>query len=122
MQPDNRYSYAETDAQHLLFRLGAGPHYQGYRYTLYALLLIQRNEECLTATSKLLYPDIALHYHTTCNVVERNIRTISEVAWKMNADALREMAGYPLSKRPSVTHFLSILYHYLLFHRNCQSL
>ena len=49
----------------LLTLLGADLHYIGFRYTEYALLLMEEDEQCIHSVTKCLYPEIARRYHAT---------------------------------------------------------
>lgn len=103
------------DVQRILSHLGIGPHYTGYRYAEYALMSIQEDEDRLLSVSKTLYPDIAAHFHTTCSAVERNLRTLAEVAWRSEPELLQLMAGHPMDKRPQASKFLGMLWIYLAY-------
>lgn len=94
----------------LLTLLGADLHYIGFRYTEYALLLMEEDEQCIHSVTKCLYPEIARRYQTSCHAVERNIRTLSQVAWKSEPGLLQKMAGHTLEKRPTSSQFLAILF------------
>lgn len=62
--------------------------------------------------TKWLYPDVAKHYRTTWKCVERDIRTVVNVAWKTNPELLGEMAQRFLSRKPKPSQFLAILSSY----------
>ena len=93
----------------LLCRLGVAARYTGFFHVSYAVYLAVRQPERLLLVTKWLYPEVAAHYHTTWQCVERNIRTISAVAWQAQRPLLESMAGHPLTKRPTATAFLAIL-------------
>ena len=105
--------FTNSDIHKLLTQLGADLHYTGYRYTEYALLLIKEDEQCIHSVTKWLYPEIAKRYQTSCNAVERNIRTLSQVAWRTESQLLLIMAGHTLDRRPTSSQFLAILFAYL---------
>lgn len=71
------------------------------------------DEQCIHSVTKCLYPEIARRYQTSCHAVERNIRTLSQVAWKSEPGLLQKMAGHSLEKRPTSSQFLAILFSYL---------
>ena len=98
-----------TVAYDLLYRLGITANYTGFFYVTYAVYLIQLQPERLLLVTKWLYPEVAKHYRTNWKAVERNIRTAVNVAWELHPEILEDMAGGPLSKRPSNTRFLAIL-------------
>ena len=64
--------------------------------------------------SRRLYPDVAEKLNCTPGCVERNIRTVIDLAWRNNPDYLSELAGYKLTQSPNVKQFLDILVTYLL--------
>lgn len=104
--------FDSTEIYKLLTQLGADLHYIGFRYTEYALLLMGEDEQCIHSVTKCLYPEIARRYQTSCHAVERNIRTLSQVAWKSEPGLLQKMAGHSLEKRPTSSQFLAILFSY----------
>ena len=103
-------SFRITDIQKLLFRLGITLRYIGFRYAEEALLLMKDDETRIFSVTKCLYPPIARKYSTSINAVERDIRTLSLVAWTKKREDLEELAGHSLDRRPTSTHFLAILY------------
>lgn len=110
----HKTDFVFADVQKLLLHLGVAPHYTGYRYAEYALMLLKEDEERILSVTKWLYPEIARKYHTTVNAVERNIRTLSEVAWKTEPEKLEKLAGHTLVKRPTSSQFLALLFAYLM--------
>ena len=104
--------FDSTEIYKLLTQLGADLHYIGFRYTEYALLLMGEDEQCIHSVTKCLYPEIARRYQTSCHAVERNIRTLSQVAWKSEPGLLQKMAGHSLEKRHPVS-FLQSYFHIL---------
>ncbi len=97
------------DASQLLRRLGVTPEYHGFDYFLYALEICRSDPEARQLVTKWLYPDIAKRYGTTWGAVERSLRTAVKAAWRTDPALLRELAGYPLSRRPTPSQFLAIL-------------
>lgn len=110
-----RLRYQTDDIQKTLFCLGITRRYIGYRYAEEALLLLRDDENRIYSVTKCLYPVIARKYTTSVNAVERDIRTLSLVAWRSRRQTLEEMAGHPLEHRPTSSHFLAILYAHLLY-------
>ena len=98
----------------LLFRLGVTANYTGFFYTAYAVELCVEQPDRLLLVTKWLYPEVAKQYHTNWKAVERNIRTIVGVVWKLNQELLVELARRPLEKRPCTSQFLAILSSYLI--------
>lgn len=100
----------EREIAYLIRCLGIGATYRGYRYLNYGIKLCLEDEDYLLSVSKLLYPQIAKHYHTTSYSVERDIRTVIKVCWERgNKKLLEEIALRPLHIRPSSSEFLDIL-------------
>ena len=105
--------FDSSEIHTILTLLGADLHYVGYRYTEYALMLMKEDEERIHCVTKCLYPEIAKRYQTSCNSVERNIRTLSQVAWRSQPRLLQKLAGHTLDRRPTSSQFLAILFAYL---------
>lgn len=100
----------EQNIEYLIRSLGIGATYRGYRYLNYGIKLCLEDEDYLLSVSKLLYPQIAKYYNTTCYSVERDIRTVIKVCWERgNKRLLQEIALRPLNVRPSSSEFLDIL-------------
>lgn len=93
----------------LLYRLGITTNYTGFHETAYAVSLCVRNPERLMLVTKWLYPDVAKQYRTTWKAVERNVRTVVEMAWQNDAALLEEIAGKALQRKPRAAQFLSML-------------
>ena len=96
-----------------LHGLGIGGNYGGYYQTAYAVTLVFKEPDRLLLVTKWLYPEIAKHFGTTWQCVERNIRTVVNLAWRRNRTQLEALAGYPLEKKPSVGQFIAILAYHL---------
>ena len=93
----------------LMHRLGVTANYTGYFYAAYAVMLSTKQPERLLLITKWIYPDVAKHFHTSWRSVERNIRTISRIAWETNRPELERMAHHSLPNCPSAGVFLAIL-------------
>ena len=112
----NAMEYNMT-AKSVLHQLGIGMSYSGYNYILYAIKLIEQDEELLTSITKILYIDIAKEFTTSQSCVERNIRKVIEVIWKkddFNDVIIRKIFGQRyLTRKPSNKEFLELLYEYI---------
>ena len=97
----------------LLYHLGITEKYVGFFHTTYAVCLSIHQPERLLLVTKWLYPDVAKHYNTNWRNVERTIRTVAAVAWKLRPEMLSFLANRTLDRRPGNTQFISILVHYL---------
>jgi len=100
----------EQKIEYLIRSLGIGATYRGYRYLSYGIQLCLENEDYLLSVSKMLYPQIAEHYYTTCYSVERDLRTVIKVCWdRGNKNLLQEIALRPLFNKPPSSEFFDIL-------------
>ena len=98
----------------LLMRFGVGRKYQGFDQCAHAVYLSAEQPERLTLVTKWLYPDVAKQFGVSWTVIERNLRTVSRIAWENNRPLLEQLAGRALSAIPSSTEFVKILaYHFL---------
>ena len=95
--------------QDLLMRLGITPNYMGYHLANTAIRLAKESPESLLMVTKLLYPAVGKRHHVTWQAVERDLRTVINLAWKYNPTLLRRLAGFPLPHKPTVAQFISIL-------------
>lgn len=99
---------------HLLLSLGIHSTYNGFHYLCYALELCAENEDYLLTVYKNLYADVAARFHTNRNNIERCLRTVITSCWERgNRQLLIELAGYPLTAKPTNSEFIDILYHAL---------
>lgn len=97
----------------ILFMLGVTANYTGMSQAAYAILLCAEQPERLLLISKWVYPDVAVHCHTSQNAVERNLRTVGCVIWKENRSLLEKLACRALDHRPSTAQLLAILVNYV---------
>lgn len=67
------------------------------------------DENALLKLQRRIYTPVAARYNSTAGSVERNIRTVSRVAWETSPDALQKMAGYALYGPPSAAELIEIL-------------
>lgn len=105
----------DLEIEYLIRSLGIGATYRGYRYLSYAVKLCLKDEDYLLSVSKLLYPEIANKFCTTCSSVERDLRTVVKVCWERgNRKYLQDIALHPLSFKPTSSEFLDILVGHLL--------
>ncbi|MCI8849168.1 MAG: sporulation protein [Oscillibacter sp.] len=93
----------------LLRRLGANATYKGFFLTAAAVWLCTTKQSSLLLVTKDLYPKVAQMYGTNWRAVERNIRTVSALAWEKNPALLQRLAGTALAQRPNASYFLAIL-------------
>lgn len=106
----------------LLCQLGILPNHKGFFQTAYAVSLCMEQQERLLLVTKWLYPDVAEKYDTNWKAVERNIRTVSAIAWKRNRPLLESLAKRPFERRPRSAEFLALLFYTLLSGESLNSL
>lgn len=104
----------DTDSiQAALRSLGITAQYKGYRQVTMAVQLAMEDEDRLYSVTKAIYWEVADRIHCGRAQIERNLRTISHRAWRVNPSGLREMARYPLTASPTATELIAILVAYL---------
>ena len=97
------------DIFELLYQLSISANYTGFFQTAYAVELCRTEPERLLLVTKMVYPEVAKLYRTSCSAVERNIRTVCGIAWKNNRHLLEQLAHKPFTQKPCNTQFLAIL-------------
>ena len=109
MTPNALPTVEHTKVHTLLHQLGVLPKYKGFYHTSFACCLCMQQPERLQLVTKQIYPEVAKHFDTNWHCVERNIRTVSSLAWHKNRTLLEDMARCELLKRPTASAFLAIL-------------
>ena len=94
----------------LLYQLGISANYKGFLHTAYAVSLCVEQQDRLLLVTKWLYPDVARKYGTNWKAVERNIRTVSTIAWKHNLPLLESLSHRHLDRRLRSAEFLAVLF------------
>ena len=97
------------DILNLLHQLSISANYTGFFQTACAVELCRTEPERLLLVTKMVYPDVAKLYRTSCSAVERNIRTVCGIAWKNNRRLLEQLAHKPFPQKPCNTQFLATL-------------
>ena len=95
----------------LLRCLGVPETYKGFRYAAYAAALCALSQERLLLVTKRLYPDIAKRFDTSWSCVERDLRTMIDVAWNRNPSLLAKLARCTLGTKPPCAQFIAALTH-----------
>ena len=95
----------------LLYQLGISANYKGFLHTAYAVSLCVEQQDRLLLVTKWLYPDVARKYGTNWKAVERNIRTVSTIAWKHNLPLFESLSHRHLDRRLRSAEFLAVLFH-----------
>lgn len=98
-----------SDIYDLLYRLGLTANYTGFFRISYAIFLSVENPQRLALVTKWLYPEVAKHYGTTWQAVERNIRAAVTLIWNHRSPLLPELFGVPLPPKPRNAKFLAVV-------------
>ncbi|MBP3314016.1 MAG: sporulation initiation factor Spo0A C-terminal domain-containing protein [Oscillospiraceae bacterium] len=93
----------------LLYRLGAKATHTGFFYTARATLLSLRSPDLLMQTTKSLYPEVAMHYNTSWQCVERCIRYTLSTIWDDHPYCFQRVTDYYSTTRPTPTEFIALL-------------
>lgn len=97
-----------------LLRLGIPRALVGFRYHTDAIMWAVQEPGCTDFITKELYPDIARRHRVTASQVERSMRTAVQRCWSSERrEALDEMAGYHLTKRPTNSEFIQLVAAYI---------
>ncbi len=105
----------EKGIKAILRQLDVKSSYQGYNYVVYGIELVLKDQGRLKYVTKLLYPDIAVKYHTSWKCVERNIRTVVRAVWKTdNPELLTTICGGAKLERPNNCQFFQIMSQYVM--------
>ena len=92
----------------LLYQLGLAAKSTGFFHLAYTVRLAAWEPQRLLDPDW-LYPETARHYRTDPEMVEKDIRKLSSLAWKRAPDRLCRMAGTPLTRALPPVQFLKIL-------------
>lgn len=100
---------------------GVNRSYTGYDYVIHGLLLIIEDSDRLNCITKSLYLDIARHFHTSWNCVEKNMRTIVTSVWNSHNTELLEVIFNKSNrdKKPTNKEFLKYMYDYVIHTDDC---
>ena len=83
--------------------LGITPNYKGYQQAVCAIQLALEEESRLRNVTKEIYWVVADAMGCARSDIERNLRTLSLRAWRVNPLRLQEIAPYPLSAPPAAS-------------------
>lgn len=85
----------ERHVTKIILDMGVPAHLRGYHYLREAIIISQGDMEIVSSVTKLLYPSVAKHFHTTDQKVERAIRNAIEVSWSRgNLETFEDLFGY----------------------------
>lgn len=103
----------ERKIVNLLHCLGIHRTTLGFRYLKQALLLCLQNEDYMFCYTR-LFADVAAYYSTTADSVDHCIRwAVEKCYYHGNPKLLEEIAGYKITRRPTNSEFIEILFHHL---------
>ena len=97
----------------LLEQLGLARQEKGFERLSYAIALTAQEFERAGSVTKLLYPDLAKHFQTTPEKIERSLRHLIEKSWeKGEKTRFEELFGYHRDNseiRPTNSEYIAIL-------------
>ena len=109
--PDNT---EQLNAERLLRRLGVTGKLTGFHYAIYMIEQVREQPETIRLITKRLYSQTAVHFQTTPNCVERNLRTLIQSCWnQLDHDFLNVIAGTQLRQPPTNAQFIDMMAAYL---------
>ncbi len=99
--------------EELLEQLGLTRQEKGFERLSYAIALTAQEFERAGSVTKLLYPDLAKHFQTTPEKIERSLRHRIKKSWEKGAkDRFEELFGYHRDHseiRPTNSEYIAIL-------------
>lgn len=97
----------------LIRQLGVTSKYKGYYYVAEAVRMFMEIQDHPIKITKDIYPSLAKQFKSTSVNVEHDIRTVINVCWESNKEAMDEIAGYPLRYKPTNSEFIDMMAYYL---------
>ena len=98
----------------LIRQLGVTSKYKGYYYVAEAVKMFMEIQDHPIKITKDIYPSLAKQFKSTPVNVEHDIRTVINVCWESNKEAMNEIAGYPLRYKPTNSEFIDMMAYYLM--------
>ena len=98
----------------LIRRRGATSKYKGYYFVAEAVRITMEFQEQPLKITKDIYPNLAKKFKSTPTNVEHDIRTVVNVCWTNHKEVMEEIAGYPLTYKPTNSEFLDMIVYYLI--------
>ena len=97
----------------LLEQLGLSRKEKGFERLSYAIAVTAKEFERAGSVTKLLYPDLAKHFQTTPEKIERSLRHLIEKSWETGEKTrFEELFGYHRDNseiRPTNSEYIAIL-------------
>ena len=101
------------EIRELLEQLGLARKEKGFERLSYAIAVTAQEFERAGSVTKLLYPDLAKHFQTTPEKIERSLRHLIEKSWeKGEKTRFEELFGYHRDNseiRPANSEYIAIL-------------
>lgn len=101
------------EIEELLEQLGLTRQEKGFERLSYAIAVTAREFERAGSVTKLLYPDLAKHFQTTPEKIERSLRHLIEKSWeKGEKERFEDLFGYHRDNseiRPTNSEYIAIL-------------
>ena len=98
----------------IIRKLGVTSKYKGNFFVADAIELAMNSQGKPILITKDIYPYLARKYKTTPMNIEHNIRTVINVCWETNKARMDEIAGYPLTYKPTNSEFIDMIAYNLL--------
>lgn len=95
-----------------LHKFGITRRYKGYRSVISAMRLLAEDESRITAVTKEIYMEIAALEHQNWKAVERNLRTVVQLAFNREPHLMNRIMGCELTEAPCTCDFLALLFEY----------
>ena len=97
----------------LLNQIGMPEHLKGYKYLIYAILMVTEDFSAISSVTKLIYASVAAEYKTTPSRVERAIRNAIEITWcKGNFEMIEPLFAIKFNdsiSKPSNSEFITTI-------------
>lgn len=101
------------EIRELLEQLGLARKEKGFERLSYAIAVTAQEFERAGSVTKLLYPDLAKHFQTTPEKIERSLRHLIEKSWERGEKTrFEELFGYHRDNseiRPTNSEYIAIL-------------
>lgn len=114
VEPQKVEPLAETKLEKITLKLAINPKIKGYKYIMYIMKKCQEDANYDDKPiTKVIYPEVARHFKTTPNRVERSIRHALETC--QSGPVYAEICGCNGHAKPTNAEFVSMLCVY--FHK-----
>lgn len=103
-----------TRTEEILEQLNVTRRYTGRPYAATGIELVIEDEGLLRDVTKRLYPQLGEQYHDTWRNIQRNLRTVVDVAYRTNRAYLEYLAHRTLDTCPTPADFIDIIASHLM--------